>query len=259
MPIIEKHTPGSFCWVELGTSDQQAAKPFYHGLFGWTSVDYPMGPAAFYTMFEYQGKNAGAGYTLGPEMAAMPPHWVLYISVDDADSSAAKCAELGGQVVKPPFDVGESGRMAVVHDPTGAVFCIWQPKTSIGIEIANEPNTLCWADLSSPDPDTAAKFYSGVFGWDVERGPDDSGYLHIKNAGTYIGGMPPAKQFNPQTPPHWLIYFSVSDVDASTAKAKELGGKVYWGPSDIPMVGRITILADPQGAVFSLFKEAQHS
>ena len=136
----------------------------------------------------------------------------------------------------------------------GAVFSIWQAKSHIGVSVKDEAGSLCWADLNTPDQQSAAEFYSGLFGWTLEPGHDGSGYLHIKNGESYIGGIPPAHQRDPNSPPHWLSYFQVPDCDASTNKAKQAGAKIFFGPMTLENVGRFTVLADPQGAVFSLFQ-----
>jgi len=160
-------------------------------------------------------------------------------------------------VLAPAFDVFDAGRMAVIQDPTGAVFIVWQAKRNTGIGIAGEPGTLCWADLSTGDPERAQKFYSDLFGWHISPGEKDpSGYLHIKNGERFIGGIPPAHVRDPNSPPHWLIYMYVADVDASAAKAKALGANSYVPPMSIDGVGRMAILADPQGAVSAIFKDA---
>jgi len=261
MAHIDKHAPGSFCWIELGTSDQNAAKTFYSSLFGWTVQDFPMGPNDFYTMFLLDGRNAAAGYTLRPGQKAqgVPPHWMLYVATDSADDSANRAAQAGGNVLAPAFDVFDVGRMAVLQDPTGAVFSVWQPKSHTGTGIAGVDGTMCWVDLSTPDPGRAKQFYSDVFGWQIAPGENDpSGYLHIKNGEEFIGGIPPSAYRNPSTPPHWLAYFLVSDCDASTAKAQELGANVLMPPMTMENVGRWSVVADPQGAVFAIFQAAQH-
>jgi uncharacterized protein len=260
MTHIDKHPAGSFCWVELATSDQTAAKKFYGALFGWTPNDSPMGPGEFYTIFKLDGRDAAAGYTLRPDQVAqhVPPHWMLYIQVDSVDASATKVPQLGGKTVVAPFDVMDAGRMAVIQDPTGAYFCLWQPTKSAGIGIHSVHGTLCWGDLSTSDTASAQKFYSGLFGWKFESGEkDSSGYLHIKNGEHFIGGLPPAKHLQPGVPPHWLAYFLVDDVDATANKAKEMGAKFFVPPMTMEGVGRMAIVADPQGAVFAIFKSAR--
>jgi hypothetical protein len=257
MPTLDKHPAGSFVWIELATSDQSAAKNFYTSLFGWTVNDMPMGPGEFYSIFQLQGRDVAASYTLRPDQTAqgVPPNWLLYVSVDNADASTKRASELGGTVLMPAFDVGEMGRMAVIKDPTGAVFAVWQAKTSSGLGIVGENGALCWADLSTPDPEAASKFYSGLFKWAVTKEEHDtSGYLHIKNGENFIGGIPPAKHRQPGMPPHWLLYFQVASCDESAAKAKVTGASLYVEPMSIEKVGRMAVVADPQGAVFALFQ-----
>jgi predicted enzyme related to lactoylglutathione lyase len=258
MANVETHAAGSLCWIELGTTDQNAAKQFYGSLLGWTANDFPMGPNEFYTMFGMEGRNTGACYTLKPDMRAqgVPPHWMLYVSVANADETAAKVAPAGGKVVAPPFDVMEFGRTAVFQDPAGATIAIWQPRMHQGIGVEGVPGTLCWADLMTPDQAAATKFYQAVFGWQAEPGKDNAGYLHIKNGDKYIGGIPPAEHRNPNASPHWMPYFLVQDCEVATAVAKEAGANIYMAPMSMEAVGRWSVVADPQGAVFALFQPA---
>ena len=261
MPQVDKHPPGEFCWLELATTDQNAGKNFYSTLFGWSVNDFPMGPAGVYTIFRVDGRDVAAGCTLRPDQIehGVPPHWMVYIAVPNADQAAAKASSLGGKVLAPAFDVMEAGRMGVVQDPTGAVFCIWQAKGNSGLGITGDPGTFCWADLITPDPERAKQFYAGLFGWQVLTGEKDtSGYLHIKNGEKFIGGIPPARFNNPNSPPHWLSYFYVADVDEAAKKAQGLGGRIYGPPMNIEGAGRMAILGDPQGAAFALFKESRH-
>jgi hypothetical protein len=247
-----------FCWIELATSDQAGAKSFYTSLFGWTADDSPMGPGAFYTMFRLGGKEIGGGYTLMPDQVAMhvPPNWLVYVAVESADAAVEKAKGLGANVLAGPLDVMDYGRMAVLADPTGAVFAVWQPKQMPGMGVVGAEGAFSWADLNTTDPQRAADFYSKLFGWHLEKGENDpeGGYLHIKNGEHYIGGVPPAKALPPGVPSHWLIYFHASDCDASTNKAKSLGANICFGPMTLENVGRFAIAADPQGAYFPLFQ-----
>ena len=261
MSAIDHHPPGSFCWIELATTNQNAAKSFYGSLFGWQANDVPMGPDQVYTMFELDGREAGAGYKLPPDQLehGVPPHWTVYIAVANADESAGRVTGLGGTLLAPPFDVAEYGRMSIVHDPTGAAFAIWQPKAHTGIRITGVDGTLCWADLNSPDRDKALAFYTGLFGWQFLPGKDGdpSGYLHIKNGEEFIGGATPPQYLPPGAPPHWLAYFLTSSCDTSTDKAKSLGASVWVPQADIEGAGRFSVLADPQGAAFALFESSR--
>ncbi len=260
MANVDKNPIGSFCWFELATTDQAAAKNFYTSLFGWSVNDSPMGPDDFYSMLTLSGRDIGAAYTMRKEQRAqgVPPHWMVYIAVTSADDAVSKAAQLGGTVLAPAFDVMDVGRMAVIQDPTGAIFSAWQAKSRPSTTIIGVDNSFCWADLSTPDPEKAGKFYSGLFGWGLMNDPKDpSGYIHIKNGEDFIGGIPPATHRNPNAPPHWLVYVQVADVEAAAAKTGQLGGKVLMPPRNMENVGTWSIIADPQGAVLALFKSAR--
>jgi predicted enzyme related to lactoylglutathione lyase len=255
MPEIHGAKAGRFCWYELGTTDQPAAKRFYSELFGWTANDSPMGPDSVYTMFQLRGHNVGAAYTQMPDQVkqGVPPHWATYVAVKNADETAAKAKTLGGTVLAPPFDVFEFGRMAVLRDPTGAVISVWQAKTHQGAGLGGEPNTFCWSELMTRDAAAATKFYTSLFGW-TTKVSDKSAipYTHWQADGVDIGGMMQITSQMGQVPPHWINYVAVTDCDATVAKAQKLGGKVMMPGTDIPETGRFAILLDPQGAAFAI-------
>ena len=258
MPDVTSHKPGTFSWPELGTTDQKAGAAFYGALFGWTINDQPMGPGETYTMFQMRGKPVAAAYTLRPEerQSGAPPHWNNYVTVTSADESAKKAQSLGAQVLAPPFDVMDVGRMAVLQDPTGAVFQVWEPKRHIGAMITNEPGALCWTELTTSDLRAAESFYTSLFGWTPKRSNPAAGmeYTEMSNQGEPgVGMMPKPPQMPPYVPSFWMPYFMVANVDASADKAKQLGGKLMVPPQDIEKLGRFSVVADPQGAVFAIF------
>ena len=252
-----EYKPGTFCWVELGTSNSEAAKAFYTKLFDWSYVDNPVGPDMIYTMLKLNDKDVGALYQLMPDMVAqgIPPHWLSYISVKNVDETAKKIKAEGGTVLKEPFDVFTVGRMAVIKDPTGAAFALWQAGTHQGSGIYNVPNSFCWNELGTTDTKKAGEFYSEVFGWSRNTqnfGPME--YTLFNNGDRGAGGM---YQITPEMgniPPHWLVYFAVDDCDAKVQKATELGAQVMKPADDIPGVGRFAIMLDPQGAAFAIIK-----
>lgn len=251
---------GSFCWIELGTTDRNAAKSFYSNLFGWTGDDLPMGPEMVYTMFRLGGKDVGGAYALMKDQleAHVPPHWMVYIKVENADAAAAKAVPLGGKPIVPPSDIPNVGRFAVLQDPTGAAVSVFQPGQHRGFTIFGEVGALCWADLNSTDPEKASKFYGEWLGWKFEVGKD--GYRHIVNGATHedmIGGIPPQMHAPPGTPSHWMCYFRVSDCKASAAKAAQLGASTIMPAALMQDVGTIAVLADPQGAVFALYQHLE--
>ena len=260
MPSIDKHTPGSFCWFELATTDQNAAKQFYGSLFGWDVSEFPMGPDEIYTTFRLGGRDVGAVYTMRPEQRqqGVPPNWMVYVATDSADDTAAKAAALGGTIIAPPFDVMDLGRMAVVADPAGAVFSLWQAKTSIGAQVTGEPGTVNWVEISVPDRARVMKFYEDLFGWQVVNGKEKKpataadDYPHVLHGDAFIAGFAGPSQRDPNAPPHLLTYFSVADVAASTKTAASLGAQVFLDVMDIGENGKISVLADPQGAMFAL-------
>lgn len=242
--------PGLFAWYELQTSDSDAAKSFYTGLFGWTWEDSPIGPDEFYTMLKLNGKNVSALHK--DTRSPAPPHWNCYISTDNADNTASKAKSLGGNVIMEPFDVMTHGRMAVIQDPTGAVFCIWEPKTLVGVGIIDEPGATCWTELMTTDKTKALAFYSGLFGWTANTG--DERYTELSKDGKMFGGMMNITTDMGPIPPNWSPYFQVTDCDSSLAKATELGGNVCMGPMEVENTGRMGAVADPQGAMFNIIQ-----
>ena len=262
MSLVEKYTPGSFCWVELGTTDAKAAKVFYGGLFGWQPNDMPLGGGQFYTMLQIDAKEVGALYELDKSMrdAGVTPHWMQYITVASADETAARVKALGGAVIKEPFDVFDAGRMAVIQDPTRATFALWQANRSIGGRISSVPGTLCWCDLITSDKSAAIEFYTKLFGWTTKTNPSDPHqYTEILNQGRPMGGMMQMSQdWGSDTPAHWMAYFLVTNCDESAKKIIDLGGSVKMPAMDVPNVGRFAVVTDPQEAVFAIFQPAAH-
>ena len=249
-----KHAPGNFCWIELMTTDGPGAKKFYSELFGWEGNDNPIGPDMVYTIYTLNGKAVGASYQKGEEMKHIPTNWASYVAVTSADETAAKAKSLGANVVQEPFDAMEHGRMAVIADPTGAHFCIWQAKAHPGLGIKGELNSLCWNELLTNDTAKAIDFYTRLFGWNTKTDTGATPYTEIINGEEHIGGI---MQIQPQMgpmPPNWGIYIAVADCDGTVAKATSLGARTYVPPTDIPNVGRFAVLADPQGAVFNVIK-----
>ena len=257
MTEFTSYPSGTFSWVDLATSDPDAAKKFYTGLFGWEFSDMPAGPDSTYTMFHLGGKNVSALYELNEEQRKMnlPPHWVSYISVDDISATANKVKELGGNVVVEPFPVMESGHMAAIQDPTGAFVALWQPGQHIGADICNEPGSLSWNELQTHDPAKAKEFYTGVFGWGTDvTDMGDFEYTSFTVGERMNGGMMQIQPDWGEVPPNWTVYFAVANCDGTAAKVTELGGRVIMPPSDIPNTGRFAIIQDPQGAVFQIIQ-----
>lgn len=239
-------------WVDLATGDPGGSSAFYGALFGWRGE--PADPAAGgYAVMQLEGRDvAGIGPSQGPEQ---PAAWNVYIGTEDAEATADGVRAAGGTVVAPPFDVLGQGRMAVFKDPGGAFFSVWQPMAMRGAQVMRRPNSLGWCELNSRDIDAARAFYRQVFGWEERESPLGEGmgsYVEFQVDGRSVcGGMAMAPMVPAEVPSHWMVYFQVADVDASVARAKDLGARAVMEPHDYPG-GRFAILGDAQGAVFGL-------
>lgn len=238
-------------WVDLGADDVEAATSFYSGLFGW---DFRSGgqDSGGYLLARIDG-YAVAG--IGPKQdAAAPNVWTTFIASDDVDATAKAIAQAGGLLLAPPFDVMESGRMAIAADNAGAVFGVWQAGEHIGAGRVNEHGALCWNELHTRDYDDARRFYADVFGYSYnDLSGHDFVYSTAKRAvdGEDVGGFHHDVELPGGLPNYWLSWFASRDVDSSTALAVELGAQVIAPVMDTPF-GRMSIVSGPQGEVFGL-------
>jgi predicted enzyme related to lactoylglutathione lyase len=256
--IMTIPSTGRFCWHELLTSDLAAATKFYGELLGWTFRDNPSPPAGTYRILSLGETMVGGAMTAPP---GVPSGWLVYVAVDDTDVSAKKITELGGKVMVPPTTVPDMLRFACASDPQGAAFGILQPLGTGAKQQPYEgpprPGTFCWDELHTKETAEAKKFYGGLFGWTgVGEADGSDAYWHWKHADKEIGGMT-SHMGGPNVPPHWLAYVAVSDVDSVTKKVAALGGKVLMPAMEIAKVGRFSVVQDPTGAVFSLFRSAR--
>jgi predicted enzyme related to lactoylglutathione lyase len=251
---------GRFIWYELMTTDAKAAGAFYTAVVGWTAADSGM-PGMSYTIFSL-GEAMIAGLMALPEEVrrqGAPPAWSGYIAVDDVDAAAEKATRLGGTVHMPPTDIAEIGRFAVLADPQGAVFMPFRPLPPPSppvIPAPGSPGTIGWNELYASDWEKAFAFYSDMFGWKkdqaIDMGPGVGTYQLFAPAGggPAIGGM-----FNkPAEVPvnFWLYYFVIESIDAAAERVKANGGKVLFGPMEVPGGAFVLQGMDPQGAIFGL-------
>jgi uncharacterized protein len=272
MPERDGYIPGVPSWVDTSQPDPEAAAAFYSGLFGWELEDVmPQGSEAKYLIARLRGLDVAAVGSI-PEGAPPMAMWNTYVWVESADDTAAKVAQAGGKTLMEPFDVMDSGRMAVFADPEGAAFCVWQAKEHKGARLVNEAGTLNFNGLNTRDVQGAKAFYGSVFGWQtlaLDGGemwtlPGYGDHLEQLNPGMrkqmaevgapagfedVVASINPIAGNQPDVPAHWSVTFAVDDADATAAKATELGGKVLVAPFDAPWV-RMTVIADPQGASF---------
>jgi predicted enzyme related to lactoylglutathione lyase len=272
MPERDGYIPGVPCWIDTSQPDPAATLPFYQGLFGWEFEDVmPEGSPGSYFMGRLRGGDVAAVGSV-PEGAPSEAIWNTYVAVDSADKAAAQAREAGGQAMEP-FDVMDAGRMAVVTDPEGATFCVWEAKDHAGARIVNEHGALNFNDLATRDPERAAAFYGAVFGWQILSLPSGimwalPGYgdhleesspglrVQMEQMGApdgfidVVAAVSPIADDDSATPAHWSVTLGVDDVDATAAKAKELGGQVVSEPTDAPWT-RTAVIDDPQGARFN--------
>ena len=256
---MTRYLPGTPCWVDLSTGDPVASVGFYTSLFGWASYSAP-GEGPGYTFFAPAGTRPAdfpgrvvAGLMPGAEHTA----WNTYVAVADAEATATRVTEAGGQVLVPPADVAGQGRMAMFADDQGALIAAWQPAAFHGAGLVNAPGCFCWSELACRDTGAAAEFYGSVFGWAPETsqmGPMT--YTEWRLGGRAVGGMVHMDEDWPSgIPPRWVVYFAVTDCDAAAAQATDLGGQVAVPPTDAPP-GRLAVLSDPQGATLTIIKLA---
>jgi uncharacterized protein len=238
-------------WVDLGTNDMEAAVGFYRDLFGWESPE--LGPeAGGYRICLLDGRPVAG---LGPQMNPGPPVWASYVNTADADAAAGRVAAHGGQILAGPMDVLDAGRMAVLADPSGAVFSVWQPGNHIGAGVVNEPGAFSWSELVATDIEGAVAFYGAVFGWGTNRNPPDPEpvqYVEWKVGDRPIAGMLPKPPTMPaDVPAFWGVYFAVEDADEAVAAVTRLGGEIVMPPSDLEP-GRFAVVTDSTGAMFNV-------
>lgn len=252
------------CWVAAVHGDPEGAAAFYSGLFGWEAENLmPAEHPGDYFLCTLRGRRVAAVVSQHGAPAPPEPAWGTYVWVESADGAAAKVAEAGGTVVGEPFDSPGGGRMAVLADPAGAVFCVWEPGEHRGAELVNEPGAWSMSSLSTPDPEGAKAFYEKVFGWTTESFDMGDGEFTMWRQPGYVGGEPtqPVSRevvgiMLPESaaeagPPRWSVDFWVDDVDAAAGRAPELGGRVVVPPYDTPGF-RQAVLADPGGAAFAV-------
>jgi uncharacterized protein len=254
--LSTNYLPGAPIWVDLGTPDIDAAASFYRELFGWQFQSY--GPdAGGYGGLTLDGKTAAG---IGPLMGeGAQPAWTLYFNTQNADATAESVTRAGGMVRAAPMDVMTQGRMAQFGDPAGAGFAVWQPGETKGLDVVNDPGSLCWTELHTSDPGAAASFYREVFGWTADETPmGEFTYTLLKPHGgdersTFGGIMPLSPQMTDAgMSTGWRPYFEVPDCDEAVATAAKYGGTVTAPPMDVPQAGRMAALLDPAGAAFSV-------
>lgn len=256
MAQIERYAAGEFSWVDLLTPEIAAARAFYTGVFDWRAGE-PAGPeGGGYTQLYCADRVVlgMVGMDQAERTTGMPASWTSYVSVVSADATAARAVELGAKLEMPPLDVFDMGRMALLADPDGARFAIWQPRSHIGATLRDEPVSLCWNELHTQHPERSQEFYAALFAWTFRATPGAApgGYVEIFNGAKANGGMLPLPPAMPM-PSCWVPYFAVSDCDASVRRIRAGGGQIHRPAEDIEP-GRFAVASDPQGGLFCVIQ-----
>ncbi len=254
MSKVSSYKQGTPNWIDLSATDVDASRSFYNKLFGWEYSEEPTDQGVPYIMARKDGAAAAGMMQQTAEQTAqgMPPMWTVYLAVDDAADAISKVEANGGKVVMPAMKIMESGTMGIIFDSVGAGLGLWQAANHIGCEVVNEHGAFTWSEVVTDKPERLDAFYHAVTGARFETGKvGDMDYTRMMVDGKPVGGtMPPQME---GTPPHWHVFFGVDDADVAAATATENGGAVVVKPFDTP-VGRIAVLSDPQGAMFSVMK-----
>ncbi len=268
MPERDEYIPGVPCWVDASCKNPESVLAFYRGLFGWEFIPAIETPGErFFIATIRGGSTAGIGEL--PADHAPVSAWNTYVAVTSADEAVAKVQTAGGEVIAPAFDVVDAGRMAILKDSQGAVFCVWQAGSTNGAKVVNEHGAVNFNTLRTSDLESAKKFYGEVFGWrtlslggavfwtlpgygdyletivpGMRKGAAEMGAAGFEDVVAVLEPLKEAER------PHWHVTFAVNDADVAAAEAHELGGTVLVPPLDAPYV-RLTVLADPEGSAFT--------
>ena len=255
MQEFTSHKPGTFCWIDLATTDTAGAKKFYSEIFGWEPFDIPVGEGMVYTMLNINGKAVAALSDMQPEQRQMgiPPYWMSYVSVENAAATVAKARELGANIIMDAMDVMEEGVMALFADPDGCMSAIWQAKNHIGSSYKYAPNTLCWVEHGTQNPEGMITYLEKLYGWTSStQNMGGMDYTIFSLGEEQVAGffqLPPELA---NVPSHWLPYIEIADISTTIDKIKSLGGEIMMPPMFVEGVGHYCVFRDPQGAVLGL-------
>ncbi len=258
------YQPGVPSWVDVVGPDTRRLTDFYGAVFGWDFIgpgQMPGDPPGEYFVAQLRGRDIAGVASLPP--GAEAPGWTTYIEVESVDRAAQDVERAGGEVVVEPFDALPAGRIAMVADPAGAFFSVWEPRERRGAQLVNEPSAWSMSALNTTDRDGAAEFYGTVFGWTLDTfqlGDMEVGLFRLPG---YVGGEPeqpvprdlvatvaPADNGEAQSA-RWGVDFWVDDIERVVATVAESGGSVVAEPYDVSIL-RQAVVADPNGVPFSV-------
>jgi predicted enzyme related to lactoylglutathione lyase len=256
METREQVIIGAPCWLDLSTSDLTRATDFYGHVFGWTAAD--SGEAfGHYAIFGVGDAEVGGVMQKTPDMQGVPDMWTIYLAAEDAAAVCEKVTRAGGQVLSDPMPVGDIGIMAVLADPVGAVFGVWQAGTFPGIATRGQAHTPIWFELQTRDAKAAEAFYREVFSLDVTEpapSPEGPAYQMFQVDDVPLAGLFDMRGVAPdEVPSYWTVYIGVPDVDGTARAIEETGGSIITPVMDSSF-GRWATVADPMGAVFVIMK-----
>jgi predicted enzyme related to lactoylglutathione lyase len=262
----EEYPPGVPCWVETLQPDPRAAQGFYGPLFGWEFAGPGPMPGDLpgeYYVARVNGRDV-AGIGSLPDAGGSPVAvWSTYVRVDSADAAVERAKAAAGSLLIGPLEALPAGRLAVLVDPVGAAFGVWEARARKGAQLVNERRTWTMSSLHTTDGERAKAFYGSVFGWQPEpfgsaeapmtlwRLPGYAGEEGQPIPSDVVAVMAPTGDVAAAVPPHWNVNLRVDDTDATVEQAVSLGGHVVVPPLDTPGL-RSAAIADPQGAVFSI-------
>jgi uncharacterized protein len=259
--------PGVPCWVQAVHPEPEAAVAFYTELFGWEAENLmPPDHPGDYFLCRLRGRDVAAIVSRHGAPAPSSAVWTTHVCAESAARAAARVEDAGGAVIGAPFDSPGGGGMAVVADPAGAVFCVWEPRERSGAQLVNEPGAWSMSALMTPDPEGATRFYGDVFGWTTDAFDVGGAQVTLWRLPGYVGGEPeqpvppdvvatmlPESAGGGDAPPSWTVDFWIEDLDAALELALERGAGVISGPYEVPGTPlRQGAITDPQGATLSL-------
>lgn len=250
------HIPGTLCWLDLMTEDVEAARAFYAAVFGWSYESG--GPETGNYVRARVGDRAVAGVGGQRPGEISDNVWTVYFAAEDVAQAAVEVVELGGTVLLGPTQVGDEGARLVAADPAGAMFGLWQAGPHETAALRDAPGAMTWAEVNTRDLDATLSFYADLLDLDPsEMAFPGSRYATLSREAEPIAGvLEMNEQWPDDLPSHWMPYFAVADADAAAAAVRAAGGEVAHGPFDTAF-GRIAVIIDPQGAVFSMVQLAQ--
>jgi predicted enzyme related to lactoylglutathione lyase len=243
---------GKFVWHDLLTGDAAGAKAFYTKVVPWKTQTWDQD--ANYTM--WVGKNGPVG-GIGPLGESGAPHWMPHVAVADIAATVEAAKNLGARVLKEPIKLPNGGSFAVLADPQGAEFSVYQSASELNGSTPPGAGDFTWHELATSDAKAAMDFYTELLGWEAgpvhDMGPAGSYHLFLHQGNQY-GGIYVTDNWGG---PSWLCYIGVEDAGKAVAAAKAAGGRVLNGPMEVPGGSWVAQVIDADGAPFAVHEPAK--